>query len=139
MLNKSEFDSDWGQAGETDGYMDEQMLSASVAYERSLNDNTEIKLNYSIRSQKEEGHPTYRNNADIAVEELLNQNLVATVQHDLDYKRSRIIAGVDLQHSNEDNKDYTGRTISTGVETSWEITAQVSSPFVQFEVSPNES
>ncbi|MBF0455519.1 MAG: TonB-dependent receptor [Magnetococcales bacterium] len=137
-LTQAQFDSDWGQSSEVEGYKDERMLSAAASYERELSDMSNMKVSYSIRSQNDEGHPTYRNGADIAENTFLNHNLVATYQHDFDFRRSRIIAGADLQHSNTDNKDYFGRTIHTGVETSWEISAQVTSPFVQFEISPVE-
>ncbi len=137
-LTQSQYEENWRQAGETGSYKDEQIASASVTYERSISEMSEVKIAYSIRHHDEEGHPTYRTGADISVEELINQNLVATYQHDLDFYRSRIIAGVDLQHSSIDDLGYNGRTISTGVDTSWDITAQVTSPFVQFEISPEE-
>jgi len=137
-LTQDEYDADWSQANVSDAFNDEQRFTFSGAYELAISDDSELKVAYSLRDHVEAGPPSYSATGDYGDNHVFNQNLTATYRKDFDFYRSRIVGGIDLQRSNSDDKTYNGRTVDTGIDTRWDITAKVKSPFVQFEISPLE-
>ena len=137
-LSQAQFDEDWSQAAVTDAFTDEQMLSASAQYMLAPTDNSELNVSYSIRSHQEAGPPSYSATGDYGEDDVLNQNLTGTYRYDFDAYRSRIIAGADIQRSDSNDVSFDGRSAADPVNARWDISALVTSPFVQFETSPSD-
>ncbi|MCP3669376.1 MAG: TonB-dependent receptor, partial [Gammaproteobacteria bacterium] len=76
--------------------------------------------------------------ADFSSDKEINQNLVGFYRHNFDFYDSLLIAGVDLLHSAADDTSYDGRSDAEDITQEWDITADGTSPFFQFEISPTE-
>lgn len=137
-LDQAAFDQDWQQAAIDDAYTDQQILSATVGYVTGLGPQSEVEIKYAVRSHEEQGMPSWNATADYGEDDMLNHNLVATYHRDFDRYRSRVIAGLDLQRSHVEEDSYDARSSDSNIELdrSWNIVAEVASPFLQYEISP---
>lgn len=137
-LTQAQYDEDWQQAAIDDAYNDEQSTSGSFKYERDLSNHSGMELTYGIRQTDAEGPPSYSATGGFGSSDVTNQNLVGLYRSNFDFYRSQVIAGIDLQHSVSDSKTYAERTTDSAVAQQWDVTAQVASPFLQYEISPTE-
>ena len=137
-LSAAEFADDWSLSASTDAFTDERMATVSAAYMLEPSDNSEVNVNYSFRHHTENGQPSYSSTADYGEDEEVNQNLTATYRHDFDFYRSRVIGGADLQYSDANEVGFDGRHAGAAIDNDWDIAALVTSPFLQYEVSPLE-
>ena len=137
-LSSANYSEDWSLSASTDAFTDERMATLSAAYMLAPSDNSELNVNYSVRHHTENGQPSYSASADYGEDEVVNQNLTATYRHDFDFYRSRIIGGADLQYSDANEVGFDGRHAGAALSNDWDITALVTSPFLQYEVSPLE-
>lgn len=131
-------DIDWQKAEVKDAYNDEQALSLSAKYERDLSNDSGIELSYGYRNTDSEGPPSYSASGGFSSSNVTNHNVVGIYRNGFDFLRSELIAGVDLQHSASDSDTYEERTVNSDIEQHWEVTAVVTSPFLQYELSPLE-
>jgi outer membrane receptor protein involved in Fe transport len=131
-------DIDWKEAGVDDAFNDQQALSFSAKYERDLSNQSGFELAYGIRNTESEGPPSYSPTSGFGSSDVTNHNLVGIYNHGFDFYRSKVIAGIDLQHSSSDSTTYSERTVGSDIDQQWDIEAEVMSPFLQYEVSPLE-
>ena len=137
--NGEDFDDvDWKMAGVDDAYNDSQALSFSAKYERDLSNQSGFELAYGIRNTESEGPPSYNASGGFGSSDVTNHNLVGIYNHGFDLLRSKLIAGIDLLHSQSDSTTYGGRSVESDIDQQWDIEAEVMSPFLQYEVSPLE-
>jgi outer membrane receptor protein involved in Fe transport len=139
-LDQGEWDDDWQQAPIDDAFTNSQMLTGTFGFVTGIGDNSELDIKYNIRHHEEQGMPSFMATADYGEDDMYNHNLVATYHRDFDFYRSRIIVGADLQYSSIEEATHTGRSSSLPVDpaSSYDILAEVTSPFVQYEISPTE-
>lgn len=137
-LTQAQYDADWQQAEVQDASNDEQAISASAKYELDLSDRSGVELSYGIRNIESEGPPSYSATGGFGSSDVTNQNMVGIYRHGFDFYRSELIAGVDLQHSASDSITYSGRSTTTAIAQQWDVVAIVTSPFLQYEISPTE-
>jgi iron complex outermembrane recepter protein len=137
-LNQAQYDTDWQQAAVPDAYNDEQAKSISAKYERELSIHSGMELSYGLRNTVSEGPPSYSATGGFSNSDVTNQNMVGIYRHGFDFYRSELIAGIDLQHSASDSTTYDERTTASDIDQRWDIVAVVTSPFLQYEVSPLE-
>jgi iron complex outermembrane receptor protein len=137
-LSQAQYDADWQQAQVLDAYNDEQALSASAKYEVDLSDRSGLELSYGIRNTESEGPPSYNATGGFGSSDVTNQNMVGIYRHGFDFLRSELVAGIDLQHSASDSITHSGRSTTTSIAQQWDILAIVTSPFMQYEISPTE-
>jgi iron complex outermembrane receptor protein len=137
-LSKKKYDEDWQQAEVKDAYNDEQSLSLSAKYERDLGNDSGMELSYGYRNTDSEGPPSYSASGGFGSSDVTNQNVVGIYRNGFDFLRSELIAGVDLQHSASDSDTYDERTVDSDIVQHWDIVAVVTSPFLQYEMSPTE-
>jgi outer membrane receptor protein involved in Fe transport len=138
-LTQAQYDTDWQQAEVQDAYNDEQAKSVSVKYERDLSNQSGMELSYGIRNIESEGPPSYSATGGFGSSDVTNQNIVGIYHHGFDFYRSKLILGIDLQHSASDSTTYSERTVDSDIAQQWDIVAVVKSPFMQYEISPLES
>lgn len=137
--SSQEFDDiDWKKAEVPDAYNDEQAMSLSAKYERDLSNQSGMELSYGIRNIESEGPPSYNADGGFGSSDVTNQNMVGIYNLGFDFFRSELIVGVDLQQSTSDSTTYDGRSVNSDIEQEWDIEAVVTSPFLQYEVSPIE-
>ncbi len=137
-LTQAQYDSDWQQAGILDAYNEEKSLSGSLKYELDLTDHSGIEVSYGYRENEGEGPPSYSATGGFGSDQETNQNLVGFYRHNFDFYDSLLIAGVDLLHSAADDTKYNGRSAADALSQEWDITAEGTSPFFQFEISPTD-
>ncbi len=135
-LTQAQYDADWRQAEVQDAYNDGQATSASAKYERDLSDHSSLELSYGVRNTRSEGPPSYSATGGFGSDDVTNQNMVGVYRHGFDFWRSELVTGIDLQHSASDSTTYAGRSTATDIAQQWDVTAVVTSPFMQFELSP---
>ncbi|MCP4994178.1 MAG: TonB-dependent receptor, partial [Gammaproteobacteria bacterium] len=75
---------------------------------------------------------------DFSTQNEINQNLVGFYRHNFDFYDSLMIVGVDLLHSAADDTTHAGHSAAESISQEWDITAEGTSPFFQFEISPIE-
>lgn len=137
-LTQAQYDTDWQQAEVQDAYNDEQAKTVSVKYERDLSNQSGMELSYGIRNTESEGPPSYSATGGFGSSDVTNQNMVGIYHHGFDFYRSKLILGIDLQHSASDSITYSGRTVDSDIAQQWDVVAVVKSPFMQYEISPLE-
>ncbi len=139
-LDETEWDADWMQAPITDAYTNQQMLSTTLGFVSNIGESSEIDVKYSYRHHEEQGMPSYSATGNYGEDDMHNHNLVATYRYDFDFFRSRVIAGADLQYSSIEEAAHTARSSSSPVDpaNSYDIIAEVTSPFFQYEISPTQ-
>jgi iron complex outermembrane receptor protein len=139
-LDQAEWDADWQQAAIDDAFTNAQMLTGTLGFVTALGESSEIDIKYSLRHHEEQGMPSWNATSDYGEDDMYNHNLVATYHRDFDFYRSRLIVGVDYQYSTVEETTHTARDSSSPVDpsSSWDVIADVTSPFVQFEISPTE-
>jgi outer membrane receptor protein involved in Fe transport len=139
-LDETEWEQDWQQAPIPDAYTNQQMLTGTLGFVTALGDSSELDIKYSLRHHEEQGMPSFRATADYGEDDMYNHNLVAMYHQDFDFYRSRIIVGADLQYSAIEEASHIDRDSSSAVDpaSSYDILARVTSPFVQYEISPTE-
>jgi outer membrane receptor protein involved in Fe transport len=139
-LDETEWEQDWQQAPIPDAYTNQQMLTGTLGFVTALGDSSEIDIKYNLRRHEEQGMPSYNATGDYGEDDMYTHNLVATYRHDFDFYRSRVIAGADLQYNTIEEVTHTRRDASSPVDlgSSYDIIAKVTSPFVQYEISPTE-
>lgn len=137
-LTLEEYEADWLQAALDDTYSDERSAVAIFSFVTDLGENSGLDIKYSIRDYHTEGLPFWSLKGVYSESDTLSQNIVATFNHDFDFLDSRIIAGVDFQHSNSEEIGFNGRLDTSGIDLqeSWDLLAKVTSPFFQYEFSP---
>ncbi len=135
-LTQNQYDSDRQQAAVLDAYDQEKSISGTVKYELDLTDHSGVEISYGYRDNEAEGHPSYRPDGDFSTQNEINQNLVGFYRHNFDFYDSLMIVGVDLLHSAADDTTHAGRTAAESISQEWDITAEGTSPFFQFEISP---
>lgn len=137
-LDQDEYNEDWQQAGIDDAFSDTRSTTAVFAFETGLGENSNLDIKYSIRDKFNAGMPSYNTSADYGESDVIAENLVATFSHNFDFLDSRLIVGVDLQESDTDSRTYTARSADSSVDlsSSYDVLAEVSSPFFQYEFSP---
>ncbi len=129
---------DWKEAEVQDAYNDKQAISLSARYERDLSNRSGLELSYGIRQSESEGPPSYSATGGFGSSDATNQNLVGIYNQGFDVYRSKLIVGIDLQHSASDSTTYSDRSVDSDIDQEWDIEAVVTSPFMQYEVSPIE-
>ena len=131
--NGEDFDDvDWKMAGVDDAYNDSQALSFSAKYERDLSNQSGFELAYGIRNTESEGPPSYNASGGFGSSDVTNHNLVGIYNHGFDLLRSKLIAGIDLLHSQSDSTTYGGRSVESDIDQqfsyqkgSWKLWAHV--------------
>ncbi len=133
-LSDAEFDADWQQASTYDSYSTGLVKTANVKYELDLSSKSSIEISYGYRDGFSEGMASY--NSTFSTKDMINQNLVGMFKRDFDFYRSQLVAGIDLQHSDTNETSYSGPNTSSSISKEWDMLAEVTSPFFQYEISP---
>jgi iron complex outermembrane recepter protein len=135
-LTQAQYDEDWRQAAVNDAYTDEQAKSFSTKYEHDLTENSGVEISYGIRKIESEGPPSFSPTGGFSKKDVTNQNLVALYRHSLETLDSQFIVGTDLVRSASDSDTYSERTTSSSVAQHWDVVANNTSPFAQYEFTP---
>ncbi len=139
-LDDAEYYADWQQAAILDAFTDDQMSSAIFTFDTDLDEHSGLELKYSIRKRETQGMPSYSASGSYSESTSMNHNIVATYNREFDFLKSRVIAGIDLQKSIIDSNGFAARSADSAVDLSksYDVLAQVRSPFMQYEFSPLE-
>lgn len=137
-LTQAQYDDDWLQASVPDAYTDEQANSLSTKYELELTNHSGIEISYGVRNTESEGPPSYSPSGGFSSSDVTNHNMVALYRHQFETLDSLFIVGSDFLRSDSDSDTYTGRTTSSSIAQHWDVLANNTSPFAQYEFSPLE-
>jgi outer membrane receptor protein involved in Fe transport len=135
-LTPAQYDEDWLQAGVDDAYNDEQAKTLSAKYELDLTNHSGIEISYGVRDSQSEGPPSFSPTGGFSSRDVTNHNMVGLYRHRLETMDSSFIVGADLLRSTSDSDTYTDRDTSSSIAQHWEVTANNTSPFAQYEFSP---
>jgi iron complex outermembrane receptor protein len=135
-LTQAQYDEDWLQAAVDDAYNDSQAISFSTKYEHDLSEHSGVEVSYGVRNTESEGPPSYNATGGFFSSDVSNHNLVALYRHRLNTLDSQIIVGTDLLRSLSDSDTYSERTASSSIDEHWDVEANNTSPFAQFEFTP---
>lgn len=137
-LDQGEYDEDWQQAEIYDAFSETRSTTAVFAFETNLGESSNLDIKYSIRDKFSAGMPSWSTSSNYSESDVIAENFVATFSHNFDFLDSRLIVGVDLQESDTDSRKYTARSADSGVDlsSSYDVLAEVASPFFQYEFSP---
>ena len=138
-LTKAEYDADWRQSGvpTNDTFSDSESLTLALKYERELNDASGFEVAYTVRDKDATDNPTV-SYKDPGTSEDTYHTVLALYNKELGYMNSRLIAGLDIRRGTEENEAVDDFYNPTIIEASWDIEAEITSPFVQYEISPVE-
>jgi outer membrane receptor protein involved in Fe transport len=137
-ITQTQYNDDWLQAAVPDAYTDEQVETLSAKYELDLTNRSGIELSYGLRNTDSEGPPSYSPKGGFSSRDVTNQNMVALYRHRLDTLDSQFIVGTDFVRSVSDSDTYTERNTSSDIAKHWDVVANNTSPFAQYEFSPHE-
>lgn len=138
-LTKAEFDADWKQSGvpANDTFSDSEALTLALKYEREIDDESGFEVAYTMRDKEATDNPTV-SYKDPGETEDTYHTVLALYNRELGYMDSRVIAGVDARRGSEEAEAVDDYYNPTTVVESWDIEAEITSPFVQYEISPIE-
>jgi iron complex outermembrane receptor protein len=135
-ISQAQYDEDWLQAAVDDAYNDEQATSFSTKYEHDLSEHSGLELSYGVRNTKSDGPPSYNPSAGFSSSDVTNQNVVALYRHRLTTLDSLFIIGTDLLRSRSESDIYSERNTASSIAEHWEVVANNTSPFAQYEFTP---
>lgn len=137
-LTEAQFEEDWLQAGVSDAYTDEQAKTLSAKYELDLTNHSGIEISYGVRNTDSEGPPSYSPTGGFSKSDVTNHNMVGLYRHSFDAMDSQLIVGTDLVRSISDSDTFSGRDTTSSITQHWDVVANNTSPFFQYEFSPAE-
>jgi iron complex outermembrane recepter protein len=135
-LTQAQYDEDWQQAAIDDAYNDTQAKSFSTKYEHDISEHAGVEISYGVRNTVSEGPPSYNATGGFSSQDATNHNVVALYRHRLEMLDALFIAGADLLRSSSDSDTYSERTTSSSVAQHWDVVANNTSPFAQYEFTP---
>ncbi|MCP4272555.1 MAG: TonB-dependent receptor, partial [Gammaproteobacteria bacterium] len=139
-LSQEEFDEDWGQATINDAYEDAQFNTLTGTYEHQISDKISTKVTYSGRKTVISGPTALSYKSGYIDDDYRDHNLVLESHWDFTPGASKLVAGADIQRSdvNETSLEWdTNESTTPGdSEKSWDLFADVVSPFAQVQFSP---
>ncbi len=137
-LTQAQYEEDWMQAAVEDAYTDTQAKSFSTKYEHDLSEQAGIEISYGVRNTESEGPPSFNATGGFSSSDVTNHNVVALYRQNLETLDSLFIVGTDLLRSSSDSDTYAERTTSSSIAQHWDVVANNTSPFTQYEFTPIE-
>jgi outer membrane receptor protein involved in Fe transport len=137
-LTQTQYDEDWLQAGVPDAYTDKQAETLSAKYELDLTNDSGIEISYGLRKIESEGPPSYSPTSGFISSDVTNHNVVGLYRHGFDVMDSQFIVGADLLRSISDSNTHTERNTTSDLSQHWDVEANNTSPFFQYEFWPYE-
>jgi outer membrane receptor protein involved in Fe transport len=137
-ITQDQYNEDWLQAAVYDAYTDEQVETLSAKYELDLTNHSGIEISYGLRNTESEGPPSYSPTSGSISSDVTNHNIVGLYRHSFDAMDSQFIVGADLLRSISESDTYTDRNTTSDISQHWDVEANNSSPFVQYEFWPSE-